>query len=202
LNLIWNRLSGIRNPSSIRDTLLQTVSAIEKAMKKEHTGFTLVELMITLAVGITILGIGIPAFTGMMASNRTTGYANEMIGALRLARSEAVKRGEGVTICASNTANTACDGANWQNGWLLFTDPDNDRTYTAASDTLVRVWQAPEGGVVFDSAPNNIRFRASGELSGSVADFAFQSGDCSGDQARTVSISRMGRPNITRSTCF
>lgn len=172
-------------------------------MKKKQTGFTLVELMITLAVGIIILSVGIPAFTGMMSSNRTTGYANELVGALRLARSEAVKRGAGVTVCASNSANTACDNNNWQNGWLLFTDVDNDRTYAPADDTLIRVWQAPEGGASFNAAtPNSIRYLASGELSGSVNDFSFRLNHCSGSQARTISISKMGRTEISRSTCF
>jgi type IV fimbrial biogenesis protein FimT len=169
---------------------------------KKITGFTLVELMITLAVGIIILGVGIPAFTGMMASNRATGYANEFIGSLRLARSEAVKRGEGVTVCASNGANTACSDDNWQNGWLVFTDPDDDRTYTAGTDTLIRVWQAPEGDVSFNAAPNSIRFLASGERSGAVGDFAFQLSGCSGNQARTISISRLGRAEAARSACF
>jgi type IV fimbrial biogenesis protein FimT len=171
-------------------------------MKNNQTGFTLVELMVTIAVGVVILGVGIPAFNGMMSSNRTTGYANELLGALRLARSEAVKRGAGVTVCASNAANSACDGTNWQNGWLLFTDPNADRTYTAGTDTLIRVWQAPEGGASFDSAPSSIRFLASGELSGTAIDFAFKLNNCAGNQARTISISRVGRAEITRSACF
>ena len=176
-------------------------------MKKKQTGFTLVELMITLAVGVIILGIGIPAFTGMMASNRATGYANELIGALRLARSEAVKRGAGVTVCASNgesdLSKIACDGTNWQNGWLVFTDPDDDRTYNSG-DTLIRVWQGMEGGASLNGTtiPSSIRFLASGELSGSVVAFAFKLEHCTGTQAKTVSVSRMGRAEITRSACF
>jgi type IV fimbrial biogenesis protein FimT len=166
-------------------------------------GFTLVELMITLAVGIVLLSVGIPAFTSMMSSNRSASYANELIGALRLARSEAVKRGTGVTVCASNAANTACDGSNWQNGWLLFTDSNDDRTYTSPGDTLIRIWQAPKGGATFNAAtPDSIRFLASGELSGSIAEFAFKFEHCAGNQARTVSISRTGRAEIKHLACF
>jgi type IV fimbrial biogenesis protein FimT len=172
-------------------------------MKKVQTGFTLVELMIALAVGITLLTIGIPAFNSLMTSNRTTAYTNDLIGALRLARSEAVKRGEGVTVCASNENYNACDNANWQNGWLVFTDPDDDRTYTAGTDDLIRIWQAPEGGVTFDATtPASIRFLSSGESSGSVNDFALKLPDCRGKQARTISISRMGRAEATHSACF
>jgi type IV fimbrial biogenesis protein FimT len=171
-------------------------------MKKVHTGFTLVELMITLAVGIIILAAGIPAFTSMMTSNQATATANEFIGALRLARSEAVKRGDGVTVCASTADHTACNDDHWENGWLVFTDPDNDRLYSV-TDTLIRIWQAPEGGIVFNNAPaNGIRFLASGALSGSVSDFDFKLAHCSGNQARTISISRMGRSEATRSACF
>jgi type IV fimbrial biogenesis protein FimT len=169
-------------------------------MKKAHTGFTLVELMIALAVGIIILTIGVPAFNGLMTSNRTTAYTNNLITALRLARSEAIHRGEGVTVCASNADYSACNNANWQNGWLVFTDPDNDRAYTAGTDELIRIWQAPEGGIAFDAAPNSIRFLSSGELDGSVSDFALQLSDC--NQARTISISRMGRAETSHSACF
>ncbi len=173
------------------------------SMKKAYTGFTLVELMITLAVGILILSIGIPAFTNLMSGNRATAYANDLVGALRLARSEAVKRGEGVTVCASNAAYSECDGNNWANGWLVFTDPDNDRTYTAGTDDLIRVWTAPEGGIVFTgTTPNSIRFLASGELSGNVNDFSIKLSHCSGNQARTISISRLGRAEANRSACF
>jgi type IV fimbrial biogenesis protein FimT len=172
-------------------------------MKKAHTGFTLVELMIALAVGIIILTIGIPAFNSVMTSNRTTAYTNDLVTTLRLARSEAVKRGEGVTVCASNADYSACDNANWQNGWLVFTDPDNDRTYTAGTDELIRIWQAPEGGIAFNAAtPNSIRFLSSGELSGNVNDFSLQLSDCYLNQARTISISRMGRAESSHSACF
>jgi type IV fimbrial biogenesis protein FimT len=172
-------------------------------MNNVQTGFTLVELMITLAVGIIILTIGIPAFNNVMTSNQTSAYTNDLVSALRLARSEAIKRGEGVTVCASNAAYTACNSTNWQNGWLVFTDPDNDRTYTAGTDELIRIWQAPEGDIIFNAAtPSSIRFLGSGELSGNLNDFALQLSGCYLNQARTISISRMGRTEINHSDCF
>jgi type IV fimbrial biogenesis protein FimT len=176
-------------------------NSYKRGMKRVHTGFTLVELMITLAVGVIILAAGIPAFTSMMSSNEATAIANDFTGALRLARSEAVKRGAGVTVCASNANHTACDGDHWENGWLVFTDPDDDRAYSA-SDDLIRIWQAPEGGISFTGAPTSIRFLASGRVSGIVSDFAFQLSNCSGKQARTIKISKMGRTEINHSACL
>jgi type IV fimbrial biogenesis protein FimT len=133
-------------------------------------------------------------------SNQTTSYTNNIISALRLARSEAVNRGEGVTVCASNTGYSACDSDNWQNGWLVFTDADDDRTYTAETDELIRVWQAPAGDVAFNEVPDTVRFLPSGALSSDVDDFALQVSGC--NQARTISISVMGRAESSRSSCF
>ncbi|MCU7844143.1 MAG: GspH/FimT family pseudopilin [Candidatus Thiodiazotropha sp. (ex Monitilora ramsayi)] len=172
-------------------------------MKMRNSGFTLVELMITLAVGIIVLSIGVPAFTNMMAGNQATGTANELIAALRLTRSEAVKRGTEVTICASNVANTTCSGDDWHNGWIIYVDDNDDGTFGAADDTLIRVWQSPEGGATFNAAtPNSIRYLASGELSTSVNDFAFRLSHCQGNQSKVISITLTGRPSVTNTACF
>ena len=89
---------------------------------------TLIELMVALAIGVILLTIGIPAFQTMMQGNQATGSANEMLGAIRLARSEAVKRAAPVTLCPKNADNSGCVAGAWQNGWLLFTDADWRRT--------------------------------------------------------------------------
>jgi type IV fimbrial biogenesis protein FimT len=171
-------------------------------MQRVQTGLTLVELMVTLAVLIIAITVVRPTFDSVIKSNHNTSHTNELIGALRLARSEAVKRGEWVVVCPSNAKNNACESSNWQNGWLVFSDPNNNHTYERASDELIRVWLAPEGGIVFNNAPEYIRFHSSGELSGDVPDFAVQFSGCSGNRARTISISRMGRAEATRSACF
>ena len=59
----------------------------------KSSGFTLVELMITLAIAGILVAVGIPSFNSTISSNRLTSYANELVTALNLARSEAVKRG-------------------------------------------------------------------------------------------------------------
>jgi type IV fimbrial biogenesis protein FimT len=60
-----------------------------------NTGFTLLELMITIAIAGILVGVAIPSFTSIITSNRLTAYANELVTALNLARNEAVKRGRG-----------------------------------------------------------------------------------------------------------
>lgn len=174
-------------------------------MKNLH-GFTLIELMVTLAVGIIILAIGIPSFMTMMSNNQATAYANDLVGAIRYARSEAVKRASDVAICASNSDQTACSGTNWNNGWVVFTD-DNGNDQYDAGETILRVWSIESGdraNLAFSAtAPNDIRFNAGGaNVTDAQIQFAFKKTDCHGDQARQVTISRLGRPSLDHVACF
>lgn len=92
---------------------------------KEH-GFTLVELMITLAVAAILFAIAGPSYRTFQANNRATSQANLLLSALNFARSEAINQGTIVTICPKSTASvtsTTCgSNADWANGWHAFTD--------------------------------------------------------------------------------
>jgi type IV fimbrial biogenesis protein FimT len=181
------------------------LSAIEGDMKNLH-GFTLIELMVTLAVGIVILAIGIPSFLTMMSNNQATAYANELVGAIRYARSEAVNRASDVAICASNNNQTACSGTDWNNGWVVFTDDNRNDQYDAG-EKMLRVWSIETGDrsklAFSDTAPNDIRFNASGaNVTDTQIQFAFKKTDCQGDQARQITISRLGWPSVVHVACF
>jgi type IV fimbrial biogenesis protein FimT len=84
-------------------------------------GFTLIELMVTLVVMIVLMSLAVPSFVRLIAQNRLTTQTNEFIGTLHLARSEAVRRSQGVTLRAS--AGTLGDHSQ---GWRVFTDGDAD----------------------------------------------------------------------------
>ena len=173
---------------------------------KTHSGFTLVELMVTLAVGIIILAIGVPAFMSMLSTNQAAGYANDLVGAIRLARSEAVKRAATATVCASNATQTGCSGNAWNNGWIVFSDDDADGVFDAG-ETIHRAWSIPtdeRANLVFEAtSPNSIRFNGSGgNAANAQVQFAFKKSDCIGSQARQVTVSIMGRPSLAHVACF
>lgn len=173
---------------------------------KTQSGFTLIELMITLAVGIVILAIGLPSIMSMMSTNQAAAYANNLVGAIRLARSEAVKQASSVTICASNAGQTACSGNDWSNGWIVFSDDDNDAVYDTG-ETVHRLWSIPtdeRANLVFEgTSPNAIRFTASGANAlDAQIQFAFKQSDCRATQARQITISRMGRVSLNLVACF
>lgn len=138
-------------------------------MKTKH-GFTLVELAITLAVAVVILAVGIPVFSTMIANNRAAADSNALVTAFQLARSEAVKRGEQVKVCAGGDGSptpTACSGANdWAKGLLV---------RVTSSDETLRVWDVFKGADdLVDVTPKNpvdlteVSFSADGSVSGGV----------------------------------
>lgn len=87
-------------------------------------GFTLIELMVTLAVLAIIVAIAAPAFTGLVNSNRLTTQSNELIGGIQMARSEAIKRNARVSFCGSaDGAACLADGSTWSQ-WLVVRDSD------------------------------------------------------------------------------
>jgi type IV fimbrial biogenesis protein FimT len=86
-------------------------------MKNKSTfihGFTLMELMVTLAVMGGVLSIAAPSLQSMMSNNRLTTQANSLVGALNIARSESVKRNQSVVVQKENAGTT------WADGWFVW----------------------------------------------------------------------------------
>jgi len=81
-------------------------------MNKKIAGFTLVELMMALAIGAILLTIGVPSFTQLIRSNRITAQTNEFVTSVNLARSEAIRRGVTINLLSGG-------GTNWAGGWQL-----------------------------------------------------------------------------------
>ena len=167
-------------------------------MSTKQTGFTLLELMISIAVLGVLLGIAIPSFQTMILNSRLTTQANQVITALNYARSEAVKRGSPATVCSSN-GGTACAGANnWTTGWLVFSDP-NGNGVVDAGDTILRVWPALEGGNTLNSGQPRVTFRNTGFATG--FNDTFRLCDKRGvNDARSTIVNAMGRAYVKKGT--
>ncbi|SFD07962.1 type IV fimbrial biogenesis protein FimT [Thiohalospira halophila DSM 15071] len=110
---------------------------MEEPRQRSHPvhGFTLVELMVVLAVFTILASAGIPALQSMVADHRHAAYVNTLVGHIQRARTEAVRRGHPATLCPSADAST-CDNGGWQDGWLLFADEDGDGSVDTGEDLL------------------------------------------------------------------
>jgi type IV fimbrial biogenesis protein FimT len=84
-------------------------------------GFTLIELMVTIAVAAILVSIAIPSFSILIVSNRLNTIATEMVDAVSFARSESVKRNSPVVFCrAASATATVCDpGASSWEHWVI-----------------------------------------------------------------------------------
>ena len=89
---------------------------------KIHSGFTLIELLITLAIVGVLLMVGVPSLRTFMQGNQLIASTNELISALHVARSEAIKLNTRVSICESSNGKTCAATGSWKNGWIVFVD--------------------------------------------------------------------------------
>ena len=103
-----------------------------------QNGFTLMELIIVLAIIAIVATLTIPNAGNYVDNNRLAAAAADMASALQTARAESVGRNAPVTICASNQNGTQCSGApeQWEKGWILFVDSDTDDTVDAGEEVL------------------------------------------------------------------
>ncbi len=185
-----------------------------------HAGFTLWELLITIAVMGIVLGLGVPNFLEFVRNNTMAASANELVTALYMARSEAVKQQTPITLCASanpTAADPACGGA-VNGGFVVFVDdndtngdglPDGDGIIQVGEQILVQ--QDEPGGtlnVFADSfyvsyAPTGFLRNAPGQPTGATTVLycdARGNKDTGGgiSAARVVTIAPTGRPQLVR----
>ena len=153
---------------------------------KKQTGFTLIELMVTVSILATVLAIGVPSFRSLIENNRIRSVTNDLVAALQFARSEAVKRGIPVTLCSSSD-QASCSGA-WINGWV-------SRDASVAADPPFRVWPAARDGVAI-VVPGTVVFNALGGVANARC-FTLTLGTLN----RFVGVSASGRVASSTTAC-
>ena len=168
-----------------------------------QSGLTLLELIVGIAVLGILLAVGVPSFQSTVDSNRLAAQTNSLVTALNLARSEAVKRGQPVSVCAS-TNQTTCSGATaWTTGWIAFTDANGAAgTLNAPGDTVLQAWQALSGPAELNSTVAYVQYQPTGRSVAPVAvSFQLRKPGCSGPYSRTISVAVTGRVDSEKVNC-
>lgn len=166
-------------------------------------GFTLVELLVTLAVGAILLAIAIPGYAFLANTNKLAAVTNELVVALQLARSEAVKRGQRVTVCKSaNASSSSCSNVGgWQQGWLVFVD-FGVRGVVESSDTVIHVYGgAPNAIITAINFSQFVSYLPDGRSKGSSGLQNDTMLVCQAGNARKVIVNNMGRVRLESVGC-
>ncbi|MDD3673947.1 MAG: GspH/FimT family pseudopilin [Thauera sp.] len=121
----------------------------EVSGSERSKGFSLVELMVVVAIVAILAGIAVPSMMSMLALNRLSSQANDLIGAVQYARSEAIKRNRSVSLCRTSSATTTvCAGEDEWANWIVVT-ADGEvlrRGAVSGSGSTLRVSSSLGGG--------------------------------------------------------
>jgi len=156
-------------------------------------GFTLIELMVALAIVVIIMTLAAPSFQRTMTQQKISAIASELLVSTMQARGEAIKHNQ--TTLIKPVVST-----DWSRGWQIFVDINGDTAYTAGSDILITTVPAAADNIVQDTAAfaaaNHIGFNASGFLLNSNAGRVVFAASPSIDFKKGIKVSRVGRPRI------
>lgn len=170
-------------------------------------GFSLIELMVTVAIVAILVAIGLPSFQSSMRSNRVATGTNELMASFALARTEAIRSPGGAAICS--TQNGVACGGNWNNGWMVWVDGDGDGMPTGDDDRVLRYVQGKPKLDVQINAPGGsaeavtIRFDNRGRRMGQVRTLSLRPEDCPAGQGlvRNLGLSATGQATVTKDEC-
>lgn len=130
--------------------------AVDPIDSAPAAGFTLLELLITMAVAVILLTIAIPSFRYVTNANRISSEVNGLVGDLQFARAEAIKEGRYVSVCASVDGQSCSGSTAWQSGWIVFPNSNNSQAVTPglAESPVLRIQSAFSSTDTFNGTNN------------------------------------------------
>jgi len=187
-------------------------------MFKKQKAFTLIELLTTLVVLGVVIGVAVPSFNSQILSSRSSALGDDFASALNLVRSEAVKRANPVSLCASiNGSTCSTNVTDWTNGFIAVVDYATTDSASAPvltdsnhpASTVIRVWDKQDAkaqiSVKRDTTPVPfIRYTSLGTLArvgGTTITVDAEMRNCKGDARRIITVGLAGFVGIKRDTC-
>jgi type IV fimbrial biogenesis protein FimT len=129
-------------------------------------GFTLIELMVTIAIAAILIAMAVPSFQSMLVNNRMSAATNGLFNALNYARNAALTGNTTVLVCPVGAFGSTACGANWPSGWMAVNTG-------VAPPLLLQSWTlaANAPALTSPSGTASVTFNSRGITSGNAANF-------------------------------
>lgn len=160
-------------------------------------GFTLVELMIVIAVAATLAAMAFPSFQSSIRANRVSTASNELMASFALARSEAIRSARGGGVCASADGKS-CVAGSWGDGWLVWTDTNADRALNEG-EPVIRYVQAKQKLTMVGTV-GILAFDNRGRSTSGTQSIGLKPSD-EATPARCILLSPTGQTQIKKGAC-
>lgn len=114
---------------------------------QRQTGFTLIELMVAVAILAILVTVAVPSFQSVLTNNRLADSRDRMMSAIQYTKGEAVARNRAVTLCPSTDGATCASANNWDDGWIVVADNNSTGASVNIAEVL-RVFPGPNSAHV------------------------------------------------------
>lgn len=168
---------------------------------------TLIELMTALGVLAILVAISVPSYRNYTLRSRVTTTTNDLVTALNLARSEALRASAIAVVCAAtdpDAATPACSNdTDWTTGWIVFVDANEDGA-VSAGERIVQSWPARHPQLSLEADSSRVSMTRRGTAAAPVSfpiGFEVATDGCAVERQVNVSVSLSGGVRSTRVEC-